>query len=93
MHALQRLATRYPHKRVLITGATAGLGEALALEFAGAGFRVAVASRNPDKVAATTAAVTEAGGEGLAVTLDVTRRDDFEAAAAQVEHAWVDSIS
>lgn len=88
MHALQRLATRYPHKRVLITGATAGLGEALALEFAGAGFRVAVASRNPDKVAATTAAVIEAGGEGLAVTLDVTRQDDFEAAAAQVEHAW-----
>lgn len=88
MHALQRLATRYPHKRVLITGATAGLGEALALEFAGAGFRVAVASRNPDKVAATTAAVTEAGGEGLALTLDVTRRDDFEAAAAQVEEAW-----
>lgn len=53
MKALQKLAARYPRKRVLITGATSGLGEVLALRFAGAGFRVAVASRNPTKVAAT----------------------------------------
>ena len=53
MKALDALAARYPQKRVLITGATSGMGEALALQFAAAGFRVAVASRNPAKVAAT----------------------------------------
>jgi NADP-dependent 3-hydroxy acid dehydrogenase YdfG len=88
MQALQKLAKRYPQKRVLITGATAGLGEALALQFASAGFRVAVASRNPEKVAATCARVKRAGGEPLAVKLEVTHVPDFEAAARQVEEAW-----
>lgn len=88
MNAVQRLASRYPQKRILITGATSGLGEALALQFAAAGFKVAVASRNPKKVAATVADVERAGGEGLAITLDVTRTEDFEAAVAQVEEAW-----
>jgi NAD(P)-dependent dehydrogenase (short-subunit alcohol dehydrogenase family) len=88
MKALDTLAARYPGKRVLITGATSGMGEALALQFAAAGFRVAVASRNPDKVAATCERVTAAGGESLAITLDVTRETDFESAAAGVEQAW-----
>ena len=61
MNALHKLAARYPQKRVLITGATAGLGEALALQFATAGFKVAIASRNPEKVAATAARVQQAG--------------------------------
>jgi NADP-dependent 3-hydroxy acid dehydrogenase YdfG len=32
--ALKKLTQRYPNKRVLVTGATSGLGEALAVEFA-----------------------------------------------------------
>ena len=88
MKALQKLAERYPNKRVLITGATSGLGEVLALRFAGTGFRVAVASRNPTKVAATCKRVAQAGGEPLAITLNVTRSEDFEAAARQVDEAW-----
>ena len=88
MNAMLKLAARYPGKRVLITGATSGLGEALALLFAGAGFRVAVASRNAAKVAATVARVEQAGGSGLGISLDVTRVLDFESAAAQVEQAW-----
>ena len=88
MNAMLKLAARYPDKRVLITGATSGLGEALALLFAEAGFRVAVASRNAAKVAATVARVEQAGGSGLGITLDVTRAQDFESAVAQVEQAW-----
>ena len=87
MSALQKLAQRYPQKRVLITGATAGLGEALALQFAAAGFRVGVASRNPAKVAATAARVEQLGGQPLAIKLDVTSVADFEAAAEQYETA------
>ena len=88
MNAMLKLATRYPDKRVLITGATSGLGEALALLFAAAGFRVAVASRNPAKVAATVARVEQAGGSGLGINLDVTQAQDFASAVAQVEQAW-----
>jgi short-subunit dehydrogenase len=86
--ALHKLAVRYPQKRVLITGATAGLGEALALQFASAGFRVAVASRNPEKVTATAARVRQAGGDPLEVKLEVTHPEDFELAATQIEQAW-----
>jgi short-subunit dehydrogenase len=88
MGALQKLAARYPQKRVLITGATSGLGEALALQFATGGFHVAVASRNPQKVAATSKRVQQAGGESLSITLDVTRQQDFQAAASAVDEAW-----
>ncbi len=88
MDPLEKLATRHPQKRVLITGATSGLGEALALRFARGGFRVAVASRNPTKVAATVERVEQAGGQGLAITLDVTRVEDFQTALETVEIAW-----
>lgn len=85
---MQKLVDRYPQKRVLITGATSGLGEALALQFGAGGFRVGVASRNPAKVAETCDRVRQAGGEPLALTLDVTRVEDFEAVARQVGEAW-----
>ncbi len=88
MNAVDTLARRYPQKRVLVTGATSGMGEALAMQFARGGFRVAVASRNPDKVAATCEQVRTAGGDPLPVTLDVTRVADFEAAVARIDAAW-----
>jgi NAD(P)-dependent dehydrogenase (short-subunit alcohol dehydrogenase family) len=49
--ALKRLTQRFPNKRVFITGATSGLGEALAIEFASAGWRVAVTGRSTEKAA------------------------------------------
>ena len=88
MDALNKLAHRYPQKRILITGATSGLGEAMAIRFARAGFRVAVASRNPEKVARTVERLEQLGGEALPITLDVTREKDFHAALETVEQQW-----
>jgi NADP-dependent 3-hydroxy acid dehydrogenase YdfG len=68
----------------LITGATSGLGEALALRFAGEGFRISVAGYNPKKIARTVEKVETAGDSALAVQLEVTRAEEFEAAANQV---------
>jgi NAD(P)-dependent dehydrogenase (short-subunit alcohol dehydrogenase family) len=85
---VNKLAQRYPQKRVLITGATSGMGEALAMQFSACGFRVAVASRNPTKVAATCEKVRAAGGEPLAITLDVNQQEHFTATAIQVDDAW-----
>ena len=44
-------------RRALVTGVTSGLGEATVLELVGRGAEVVMAARNPDKLAATIAAV------------------------------------
>lgn len=86
--ALQTLSKRYPNKRVLVTGATSGLGEALAMEFAGAGWRVAVTGRSTEKADHVAAGVSAAGGEPLPLVMEVTNPDDFDRAAEQVQAAW-----
>jgi NAD(P)-dependent dehydrogenase (short-subunit alcohol dehydrogenase family) len=88
MNTVERLAQRYPQKRVLISGATSGLGEALALRFAQAGFRVGVAGRNPEKVGATAKKVEAYGGTALPVQLEVTRVEEFGRAVALIEAEW-----
>lgn len=86
--AVGRLRSRHPGRRVLITGATSGSGEAFALLFGQHGWRVAVTGRNPEKVALSAKKVRQAGGEVLEIELEVTRYEDFERAAAQITDAW-----
>ena len=86
--ALKKLTRRYPNKRVLVTGATSGLGEALAIEFANAGWRVAVTGRSVDKAAGAAALVADNGGEPLPIVIEVTRPEDFDMAFNQVNEAW-----
>jgi NAD(P)-dependent dehydrogenase (short-subunit alcohol dehydrogenase family) len=86
--AVARLSSRYPQRRILITGATSGSGEALALLFGRHGWRVAVTGRNREKVAASADKVRAAGGEVLEIGLEVTRYEDFERAAQEVTQAW-----
>ena len=76
------------NERVLITGATSGLGEALALRFAREGARVAVTGRNAEKLKRAGERVAAAGGEVLGIPLEVTRLADFEQAAATIEESW-----
>lgn len=59
-------------RRALVTGASSGLGRHFALSLARAGASVIVAARGVDKLAETVAEIKAAGGEGLAVRLDVT---------------------
>ena len=86
--AVARLSSRYPARRVLITGATSGSGEALAMLFGRYGWRVAVTGRNHERVALSAKKVRAAGGEVLEIELEVTRYEDFERAARQVAEAW-----
>ncbi len=76
-------------KVVVVTGASAGLGRAIAQGFAKRGDRVALLARNPE---ALQAAVTECkilagdrGGEAIAIPTDVSDADAVERAAAEVE--------
>lgn len=58
-------------KIALVTGASQGIGRATSLALAEAGAIVAVAARNREKLAALVAELEAAGGESLAVPMDV----------------------
>ncbi len=61
---------------VVITGAGSGIGMQTALRFAGEGARVAVADRDAERVRALAQRIEEDGGQALAITADVSQRDD-----------------
>ena len=70
---------------VVITGASAGVGRATALEFAKKGARVALLARGRDGLEAARKEVEELGGRALVVIVDVAHADQVEAAATQIE--------
>jgi 3-oxoacyl-[acyl-carrier protein] reductase len=58
-------------KVVLVTGASQGIGRATALALAEAGAKVAIAARSTEKLASLAAEIAAAGGEALALPMDV----------------------
>jgi short-subunit dehydrogenase len=61
-----------PAPIVLVTGASSGIGRALALAWARRGARLVLSARSPGPLAEVADAVRAAGGEALAVPSDVT---------------------
>jgi short-subunit dehydrogenase len=62
-------------RHVVITGASSGIGAALAERLGGAGHAVVLAARNAEALTAVTA---RCGERAFAIPTDVTRRDDVE---------------
>jgi NAD(P)-dependent dehydrogenase (short-subunit alcohol dehydrogenase family) len=73
-------------RTAVVSGASAGIGRAIAEAFGAEGWRVALGARRPDRLEAAAQAVKAAGGEAFAHRLDVTDADSvetfFEAAEA-----------
>lgn len=76
------MTSRFTDRTVLVTGAGSGIGRAVALAFAAEGANVVVAGRRREPLDETAALVEQAGGKALAVTADVSRAADVEAAVA-----------
>ena len=64
----------------IVTGGNGGIGRGIALGLAQAGADVTLAARNQEKLAATKAEIDALGRRCLAVSCDVTKRADIEAA-------------
>jgi short-subunit dehydrogenase len=71
-------------KVVLITGASSGIGEGIALECAKLGAKITLAARRLDLLETLAQKITQAGGaQPLVVECDVTRDGDCERAVAE----------
>jgi short-subunit dehydrogenase len=78
------MGVRLANQVVLITGASSGIGEALAREVGRQGAKVAVAARRTDRLEQLVKDIAAAGGEAMALACDVTRDGDLEQAAAAI---------
>jgi 3-oxoacyl-[acyl-carrier protein] reductase len=73
----------------LITGASRGIGAAIALALAQDGYRVVVNHRaSAAQADDVVASIGAAGGEAIAIQADVTSADDVAAMVAEVERRW-----
>ncbi len=66
----------YKDKIAVVTGASSGIGRALAYEFAHRGCRVVLAARSADKLQGVVEDIKAAGGDALAVETDVTKQEE-----------------
>jgi short-subunit dehydrogenase len=71
-------------KTILITGASSGIGKALALHYARSGHRLILGGRDAERLAAVAAACAETGAEIHYQAGDVTARD--------IMHQWISGI-
>lgn len=73
---------------IVVTGGSAGIGRAIALRFSRAGGRVAVLGRSLSGLDSAKAEMEHAGGEALAIALDVSDWAAMERAADQIASRW-----
>src|SRR5689334_4802534 len=72
-------------KRILLTGASSGIGEAAAEKFARRGATVVVVARRKDLLDDLADRILAAGGDALAIDCDLSDLDAVDALAARVE--------
>ena len=73
---------------VVITGASAGLGRAVAREFGSHGAKVGLIARGIDGLEAAKREIESSGGTAMVVPLDVANANAIENAAASIEHQF-----
>jgi len=71
-------------RTAVITGASKGLGRAMALALAAEGARVALVSRDREKLTAVADEVTAAGGRATVFTADVTSEEDVRRVESEI---------
>lgn len=75
-------------KIAVVTGASAGIGRATAVEFGRHGWRVAVLARGEDGLRGACEEIRQAGGQAMQIVVDVADCAQVEAAAQRIEREW-----
>src|SRR5690242_4878915 len=86
MSRMPSLGSFFQNKSVLITGASSGIGEELALQLAQSGAQLTLAARRTDRLESLAQRIAGQGTDGaprpIVVECDVTRDGDLEIAVA-----------
>ena len=82
------MAVDWPDHVVLITGASSGIGRALALALARRGARLGLLARRAEALEEVAGEVEAAGGHAFAVVADVRKSEAVKAAVELVEREW-----
>jgi 3-oxoacyl-[acyl-carrier protein] reductase len=72
----------------VVTGASQGIGKAIAVALAGAGAKVACIARSADKLASTVGEITAAGGQAEAFPCDVKQSAAVDALIDGIQEKW-----
>jgi 3-oxoacyl-[acyl-carrier protein] reductase len=75
-------------QNAIVTGASQGLGKAMAIALGAAGAKVACVARNVEKLAETVQAIKDAGGDAEAIQCDVSNRESIEQVVNTVADDW-----
>lgn len=81
-------SVKLPDQVAIVTGASQGIGRAIAVALGGAGAKVACVARNVQKLADTVEAIRAVGGTAEAFGCDVAKTADVEAVIAAVTEKW-----
>lgn len=76
------------HKRAFITGATKGIGLAIATEMAKLGCDIAFLARNADEVEITTAFLKKFNIQCLPLVADVSQQDEMDRVVLELKSKW-----
>jgi NAD(P)-dependent dehydrogenase (short-subunit alcohol dehydrogenase family) len=81
---LQPLQGFFRGRKMLVTGASSGIGHDIALVLAGLGVEAALVARRRALLDDLAAAIRDRSGHALVLTADITRRDEVRQAVARI---------